>query len=1226
MVTPGLRLLQVLFTVCWLPADARGGRADSTPVPLPLDLGLPLTEDFFENSYERRWAYLPATSEAAKNALRKLWGLEKVLRHAELHGYSAWDKGFPHPDADPDGSGSGGAGAATRALQSNLSIVQNHIHRHHAELAVYMRNASLFFGVPGGLNAYTTPPDMVGFAYHYDPSDAFILQVHGKKRWELCTRVPTNPSTFNDPTANQFMPDHPDVQTCEQVLLQEGDVIYLPIGQVHRARASEGVSVHITMSLNRMFLSSSAMLLNVAEQINPSKVSGFTQKPFINWVHKAVADPNRSLHELEDVPAALKCWGGGKQLKKRRRCSVRRGFLDPRIRGRVEPGEPVPEVADETLNAFVDDIQNVIEKLLEHPSAKNEQLLLNVHVKGKSEAVPGKLVPSQVLDGIKGLLGPRPAKRTILAYRQFLISQLNQLDETISELSDVELDILEAGGTPELDDTIKGLVAQLEDFGGAAAAQRESEVAGEKNADVAQQPGGERQRPLKRSQKPSTSTSTTTDPSGLILKYVSSSGSLHSASPGDYPEEVLSKWAGQEPVVGASRQDDSGVVESEAASETCSIADSSETCITPAQRSQEEPDDDLTEGAGAAAEAFGESRFADCCGSSSAKEQVACANRTAPYQTASSKVDGDRVLIVTYATAHVHSFARYALAINANWAKRHQHSFVIDTRKRAQDGVDAKNAKVLVKKHWVAHPDVAEKWALWIGADAAIVDFEKKGDVLRRLIGQHAADPNVQIIITRDPHGRAGNSMSLFNADVILMRRTQWTTDFLQRWWDDPRMKEGRTDQEVLELLYTEDVMGAASAFVLLPPLTFNSDTLSIVAGPPATQPVVHLGGHTDEVRAVLFRKALEKVCMESSGIDRNANYLQDVYLDALWGEVTKPSDGLSSGHMHTSTITGTYHRLAWHLEQKDRRSEAVRVQKAALRVASQKFGKNSRDTLQAMTALGLSLRASGKLAEAEPLHRKAYSQFVEMSGPAHRDTLACAQNLALVLEEQSKFQEAEALYRESRKGLLKAVGPDTPSALSSAFNLAALLFNPQRGPPSSQKAIQEAEQLHRVALQGRIRAFGEDSLEAVESMEALGQLLMLAKQQATEAQPLLQKALQIRTKRNMPTDRAGVQTVGNLAQVMRMLQKKAEAVAYAHTAYKICRDTPELGGPEGPNTLAAASNLASLLHDNGQIEEARHYHRMAVRGLQNALGPDHPNTANARQNYNYFLKKEGHG
>ncbi|CAE7283367.1 unnamed protein product, partial [Symbiodinium sp. KB8] len=200
-------------------------------------------------------------------------------------------------------------------------------------------------------------------------------------------------------------------------------------------------------------------------------------------------------------------------------------------------------------------------------------------------------------------------------------------------------------------------------------------------------------------------------------------------------------------------------------------------------------------------------------------------------------VDELKTLIVTYATEHVHSFAQYSLPLNANWARDFGHSFVVDARARASGGVDVKNSKVLVKKHWVDHPK--EEWILWIGADAVLVNFDS--DILRQTIRLHAT-PQAQVIITRDPHGRAGDSISLFNADVILIRRSPWSSQFLQRWWDDERMKEGRTDQEVLELLYVEDVLGARKAFVLLPPGALNSDSLSIIAGPPSEQPVVHLG------------------------------------------------------------------------------------------------------------------------------------------------------------------------------------------------------------------------------------------------------------------------------------------------------------------------------------------------------------------------------------------------
>eukprot|EP00434_Breviolum_minutum_P013917 symbB.v1.2.012274.t1/scaffold845.1/size159878/4 len=71
-----------------------------------------------------------------------------------------------------------------------------------------------------------------------------------------------------------------------------------------------------------------------------------------------------------------------------------------------------------------------------------------------------------------------------------------------------------------------------------------------------------------------------------------------------------------------------------------------------------------------------------CCNAASAELQIRCANRTAEPLPQPTSCDPQKVLIVAYATEHVHSFARYTLPLNANWARRFNHSFVIDTRER----------------------------------------------------------------------------------------------------------------------------------------------------------------------------------------------------------------------------------------------------------------------------------------------------------------------------------------------------------------------------------------------------------------------------------------------------------------------------------------------------------------------------------------------------------------
>ncbi|CAE8585612.1 unnamed protein product, partial [Polarella glacialis] len=314
-----------------------GSRRRGSARSLLSELGLELPEDFFRGTFEHRWSFLPGPSQA-KEIFQKIWGLRMVLAYAAAEGFKAFERGIPRPAADPESRGDARAvRAARRALRKNLSLVQNHVHRSHAPLARYMRKASAFFGLPGGMNSYTTPAGTTGFGYHFDPSDAFILQVSGTKTWELCNRRLTDPFGFANLTYNQVPAGDLDVLNCTNVVLSEGDALYLPIGQVHRATASDATSVHLTMSLNRQFCSSAALLLNVAEQINPSKEVGFAQPSFVKWLHRTAADPGFRLAELHDVPPALLCQESaatrGRGARSSAACAASRGFLDERVLG-----------------------------------------------------------------------------------------------------------------------------------------------------------------------------------------------------------------------------------------------------------------------------------------------------------------------------------------------------------------------------------------------------------------------------------------------------------------------------------------------------------------------------------------------------------------------------------------------------------------------------------------------------------------------------------------------------------------------------------------------------------------------------------------------------------------------------------------------------------------------------------------------------------------------------
>jgi bifunctional lysine-specific demethylase and histidyl-hydroxylase NO66 len=74
-------------------------------------------------------------------------------------------------------------------------------------------------------NAYLTPPDAQGFEAHFDWMDAFVLQLHGSKRWLIYSQLQQYPSpdTKFKPTAAELG------QPIADIILHPGK----PIDTIH---------------------------------------------------------------------------------------------------------------------------------------------------------------------------------------------------------------------------------------------------------------------------------------------------------------------------------------------------------------------------------------------------------------------------------------------------------------------------------------------------------------------------------------------------------------------------------------------------------------------------------------------------------------------------------------------------------------------------------------------------------------------------------------------------------------------------------------------------------------------------------------------------------------------------------------------------------------------------------------------------------------------------------
>ena len=108
-------------------------------------------------------------------------------------------------------------------------------HLHSDSVHSLLSTLELEFGCSVGSNAYLTPGgDSQGFAPHYDDIDAFILQLEGRKRWNVYpppNRTETLPR-FSSGDYNEK--DMEDTQPAIDTVLGPGDVLYMPRGWIHQ--------------------------------------------------------------------------------------------------------------------------------------------------------------------------------------------------------------------------------------------------------------------------------------------------------------------------------------------------------------------------------------------------------------------------------------------------------------------------------------------------------------------------------------------------------------------------------------------------------------------------------------------------------------------------------------------------------------------------------------------------------------------------------------------------------------------------------------------------------------------------------------------------------------------------------------------------------------------------------------------------------------------------------
>lgn len=142
----------------------------------------------------------------------------------------------------------------TNELKNGATLVLQGLQEYCEPVCTFTRRLAHDFSRPVHANAYVTPPKSQGFGSHFDPQDAFIVQVEGSKEWTLREPAVRRPLAHEswDHVRRQFGWDAQRLEKSrpwQELALEPGDCLWLPRGWVHSARSEQVVSLHLTLSL-----------------------------------------------------------------------------------------------------------------------------------------------------------------------------------------------------------------------------------------------------------------------------------------------------------------------------------------------------------------------------------------------------------------------------------------------------------------------------------------------------------------------------------------------------------------------------------------------------------------------------------------------------------------------------------------------------------------------------------------------------------------------------------------------------------------------------------------------------------------------------------------------------------------------------------------------------------------------------------------------------------------
>lgn len=209
----------------------------------------PITvEEFFQDNWEKLPLVVNRQSPDYFSHLLSLDTIDQIITTSDMRFPDIRIIDATREITTSEYAGEGGRLKPDRVMKlfhEGGTIVLNHQHKWQPELAKFCRAMEQYFSQPFQTNIYFTPPNAQGFDIHFDTHDVFVLQIAGRKDWQIFN------TAIDLPLVGQGENPKPeDIGKVEmECALEAGDLLYIPRGILHKAESTNEISLHATVGV-----------------------------------------------------------------------------------------------------------------------------------------------------------------------------------------------------------------------------------------------------------------------------------------------------------------------------------------------------------------------------------------------------------------------------------------------------------------------------------------------------------------------------------------------------------------------------------------------------------------------------------------------------------------------------------------------------------------------------------------------------------------------------------------------------------------------------------------------------------------------------------------------------------------------------------------------------------------------------------------------------------------